>query len=246
MANRKTAFAQAGLGLAGLVWVAFLLPVTGFLWWLVGNALYGLLAFAAGGLHLFGSEVAARSSGTSPMTEVMDLSVREARPDDAGAIVAILNSIIQVGAFTAFDTPFSIEAERNYIREFPERGVFLVAVRGSDQQVVGFQSMEPFATYTHAFDHVGVLGTYVDLDCRRQGIAKRLFPATFEAALRKGYHKIFTFIRADNSAALSTYRHHGFGVVGIARAHAKLNGRYVDEIIVEKMLDDAVVNRQAV
>ena len=169
----------------------------------------------------------------------MNPSIREARPDDAEAIARILNRIIEARAFTAFDTPFSIEAERAYIETFPERGVFLVATSERDQQVVGFQSMEPFASYTHAFDHVGVLGTYVDLERRRQGIAKRLFRATFEAAVRKAYKKIFTYIRADNSAALSTYVHHGFTIVGTARRHARIDGRYVDEIIVERMLDDA-------
>jgi len=167
---------------------------------------------------------------------VTNPSIREARPDDAEAIARILNRIIEARAFTAFDTPFSIEAERAYIETFPERGVFLVATSDDDQHVVGFQSMEPFARYTHAFDHVGVLGTYVDLDRRRQGIAKRLFRATFEAAARKGYRKIFTFIRADNPAALSTYRHHGFTIVGTAQGHARIDGQYVDEIIVERML----------
>lgn len=42
--------------------------------------------------------------------------------------------------------------------------------------------MEPFATYTRAFAHVGVLGTYVDLAYRRKGISKILFKAMFEAA----------------------------------------------------------------
>jgi L-amino acid N-acyltransferase YncA len=163
-------------------------------------------------------------------------SIREARPEDAAAIARILNRIIEARTFTVFDTLFSIEAERAYIEAFPERGVFLVAVRERDQQVVGFQSMEPFAGWTHAFDHVGVLGTYVDLDCRRQGIAKRLFPATFEAARRKGYRKIFTYIRADNPAALATYRHHGFTIVGTARGHARIDGQYVDEVVVERML----------
>jgi L-amino acid N-acyltransferase YncA len=162
-------------------------------------------------------------------------SIREARPDDAEAIARILNQIIEAGAFTAFDTPFSVEAERAYIERFPARGVFLVATSERDQ-VVGFQSMEPFASFTHAFDHVGVLGTYVDLECRRRGIATRLFRATFEAAVRKKYRKIFTYIRADNSAALSTYLHHGFVIVGTARGHARINGQYVDEIIVERML----------
>jgi RimJ/RimL family protein N-acetyltransferase len=96
--------------------------------------------------------------------------------------------------------------------------------------------MSPFARYTHALDHVGVIGTYVDLGSRRQGIAKSLFPATFEAAQRKGYEKIFTYILADNPAALATYQKHGFRIVGKAERHANLLGRYVDVIIVERSL----------
>lgn len=166
----------------------------------------------------------------------MNLIVREALPEDAEAIVEVLNPIIEAGAFTAFDTPFSVEEERNYILNHPPRGIFLVAVRESDRQILGFQSMEPFASYTHAFDHVGVLGTFVAEGSRRQGVAKRLFEAMFHAARHKDYEKIFTFVRVDNPAALSTYRHHGFEIVGTARGQAKIKGQYVDEVIIEKLL----------
>ena len=71
----------------------------------------------------------------------------------------ILNPIIQARVYTAFDTPFSIEAERDYLLNFPPRGIWKVAVRRSDERLVGFQIMEPFAAYTGAFDHVGTLGT---------------------------------------------------------------------------------------
>ncbi len=168
----------------------------------------------------------------------MNLIVREAVPEDADDIVRILTPIIEAGAFTAFDTPFSVEEERNYIRNHPPRGIFLVAAREPDGQILGFQSMEPFASYTHAFDHVGVLGTYVAETSRRQGVAKRLFEAMFQAARHKDYEKIFTFVRADNPAALSTYRHHGFEIVGTARRQAKIKGRYVDETIIEKLLTE--------
>jgi L-amino acid N-acyltransferase YncA len=162
--------------------------------------------------------------------------IRAAQPDDAEAIVGILNPIIATGAFTAFDTPFTVEAERQYISTFPVRGVFLVAARQADSQIVGFQSMEPFASYTHAFDHVGVLGTYVDLNYRRQGIATQLFGATFAAAARKGYEKIFTFVRADNPVALQTYLGQGFRIVGTAQRHARVASCYIDEIVIEKLL----------
>ena len=168
---------------------------------------------------------------------MQNLLIREARVEDAEGIVGILTPIIETGLYTVLDTPFTVEAERDFIRTFPERGIFLVAVRESDQRIFGFQNMEPFASYTHAFDHVGVVGTYVDLEARRQGISKRLFEAMFAAAVHKQYEKIFTFIRADNSAALSTYLRHGFRIIGTAAKQAKINGRYVDEILVEKFLE---------
>jgi L-amino acid N-acyltransferase YncA len=166
----------------------------------------------------------------------MELVVRDVEPGDAEGIVRIFNPIIEAGLYTAFDTPFTIEAERDYIVNFPRRGIWKVAIRRSDQRLVGFQVMEPFATYTKAFDHVGTLGTYVDLALRRQGIARRLFDATFDEARRKGYEKIFTFVRADNADALQTYLGRGFRVIGTARGHAKIDGRSIDEIVIEKSL----------
>ena len=166
----------------------------------------------------------------------MQLEIREARQDDAEAIVGILNPIIAAGVYTVFDTPFTSAAEREYIQSFPARGIFLVAVKQPENEVVGFQSMEPFANYTHAFDHVGVLGTYVDLNCRRQGVATHLFQTMFATAVGKGYQKIFTFVRADNPAALSTYLGQGFRTVGTAYRQALVGGQYVDEIIIEKPL----------
>jgi len=166
----------------------------------------------------------------------VDWLIRNAKPEDAAGIVSVFNPIIEAGSFTLFDAPFTIESERFYIEGLTPRDIFHVALRIRDNAVVGFQSMSPFASYTHAFDHVGVIGTYVDLGSRRQGIAQSLFAATFDVARQKGYEKIFTYIRADNPAALATYMKQGFQVVGKAERHAKLRGRYVDVTIVERLL----------
>jgi len=50
------------------------------------------------------------------------------------------------------------------------------------------------------------------------------------------YEKLFTFIRADNVAALATYLNQGFHIVGTAKRQAKSNGMYVDEIVIERFL----------
>lgn len=166
----------------------------------------------------------------------MDLLIREVRSDDAEAIVGILNPIIESGAYSALDTPFTVEAEREFLHNFPERGVLHVAEDSRDHRAVGFQNLEPYATYTQAFDHVGVIATYVDLGCRRRGVGGRLSEVTFESARGKGYEKVFTFVRADNPGALRFYQKLGFQVAGTAQRQAKIGGNYVDEVFIEKFM----------
>jgi L-amino acid N-acyltransferase YncA len=166
----------------------------------------------------------------------MDLVIRQVRSDDAEAVAGILNPIIASGVYSALDTPFTVEAEREFIRNFSRRGVFHIAEDLRDHRAVGFQTLEPFATYTHAFDHVAVIATFVNLDCRRQGVGGRLSEATFEIARERGYEKVFTFVRADNLEALQFYLKLGFRAVGTAQRQARIGSDYVDEVIIEKLL----------
>ena len=161
--------------------------------------------------------------------------IREASPGDAEALVHLLNPIIEAKRYTVLTTPLTVEAEKEFIETFPERGIFHVAVREEDNRVVGMQDVAPVSPYA-AFEHVGEIATFVHLDLLRQGIARRLFEATFSSAQRKGYEKLFTFVRADNPSALKTYLGQGFRVVGTAERHAKIGDVYVDEIVIEKWL----------
>jgi RimJ/RimL family protein N-acetyltransferase len=43
-------------------------------------------------------------------------------------------------------------------------------------------------------------------------------------------------VRADNEAGLKTYLRQGFRMVGTAERHAKVDGRCIDEIVIEKLL----------
>ena len=158
------------------------------------------------------------------------IEIRDVRIEDAEEILAILNPIIAARCYTAMDTPFTVELEREFIRTFPERGIFLAAVDTTSNRIVGFQNVSPFGSFTHAFDHVGVIGTYVDLERRRQGIAGRLFAATFEAARAKGYEKFFTYVRADNEAGLQTYLSQASASSGRPSATRRSTARYIDEV----------------
>ena len=163
--------------------------------------------------------------------------IRPATEDDAEGVAAIFNAVIEGGRHTVVDRPVTVEQERVFLRNYPTRGVFHVAEDLGSGRIVGFQTLDPYdAPYTRAFDHVGVIGTYVAEDQRRRGVARALYRSTFAAARERGLEKIFAFVRADNPEALAAYQSQGFDVIGTARRHAKLNGRYIDEIFIEKLL----------
>jgi ribosomal protein S18 acetylase RimI-like enzyme len=77
------------------------------------------------------------------------------------------------------------------------------------------------------------MGTYVDPSGHRQGIGRLLFEATRLAAKEKGYEKFFAFVRGDNVGGLAFYKRIGFEVIGVAKRHAKIKGKYLDEVMIE-------------
>lgn len=166
----------------------------------------------------------------------MTLVVRQVNVEDAQGITEVLNPIIEEGLYTILDTTFSVEEEKSFIVNFPKQGVFTVAVDKDSDKVIAFQNIEPFASYTKAFDHVGIIGTFVDSENRGKGVSKQLFQSTFEVAKQKGYEKLFAYVRADNERALAAYIRQGFEVVGTAKKHAKVGDVYIDEILIEKFL----------
>jgi L-amino acid N-acyltransferase YncA len=166
----------------------------------------------------------------------MQVQIRPVEPGDAAPIASILNAIIEAGAYTVLDSPFTVEQERCYVAGFAQRGVFNVAVDERQARVVGFQSIEPFATYTRAFAHVGSIGTFVDLSLLRQGIGTQLSQVSFVEARFLGYEKVFTYVRADNPASLAFHLKLGVRIVGTAEKQARVNGCYVDEVIIERFL----------
>ncbi len=166
----------------------------------------------------------------------MQVSIRKAQLADAGAIIAVLNPIIAAGSYTIMDEPLALEDQVAFMRNFPQRGVFYVAVDDDTQQIVGLQSVEPLAPTTRALSHIGDISTFVALDAQRSSVGRRLCQATFQAAQAQGFRKLMATVRADNPRAVAFYLSQGFRVIGTAQQHAFLGGNYIDEILMERCI----------
>jgi phosphinothricin acetyltransferase len=166
--------------------------------------------------------------------------IRPVTPGDAGAVSRILNEIVAGGRHSVLDRTFSEAEERAFITSFPALGVFHVAELPADG-VVGFQALEPYLPDARAFAHVATMGTWVVELRRRHGIGRLLCAATFPAARRNGFEKIFTDVRADNGESLAFHRSLGFREVGRALRQARYAGTFVDIVYIERDLRDLPV-----
>ncbi len=169
--------------------------------------------------------------------EAMEFSIRMAREEDAESIVELLNPIIQAGTYTIMDEQLLVDDQIDFMRGFPKRGVFNVAVCNDSQKVLGLQDVQPISPGVNAFRHVGEISKFVSLASHRNGIGRSLSHATFIGAKAQGFLKLSATIRADNPQAVLFYQSLGFKVIGTARKHAFVGGKYIDEILMEKFVD---------
>ncbi len=160
--------------------------------------------------------------------------IRPATADDAEGIAAIWSSVVREGGLTVVDHAFTVTEERAYLRGLPPRARLTVAVVAGI--VAGFQSLDLYATYTGAMDHVGVLGTFVLAPLRGTGLGRAMSRATFEYARQAGVTKLVIDVRADNPEAGAFYTGLGFQPCGRLTRQAFVDGRYVDDLLFEMFL----------
>ncbi len=110
----------------------------------------------------------------------------------------------------------------------------LVAEDGG--RVVGFVVLGP-PTPLEANRHVlHVQGLAVDPSCRGRGIARALLDAAGEEATRRGARKLGLRVLGGNAPARALYASAGFEVEGVLREEFRLDGRYVDDVLMARRL----------
>jgi ribosomal protein S18 acetylase RimI-like enzyme len=162
------------------------------------------------------------------------IDIRRATPDDAEALSSLWAVVCGERAYTAVNRPFTPQQERDYIVSLSDReGIFVAEV---GDHIVGFQSLDLWATYSDAFDHVGVMGTIILPQWRRKGIGRRLAQHTLAYARAHGYEKLVIYVRAGNTGAQAFYRSLGFIRKGVLERQVKIDGQYEDEVFMERFL----------
>jgi len=163
-------------------------------------------------------------------------SLRAAQVSDAEAIAIIYNYEVETSTATFDLVPRSIEAQREWITA--RSGAFSALV--ADDSAAGVIGFAALSTYR---DRAGYRTTvensvYVHRDHQRRGVGRLLLGALLEVARDSGFHTVIARIDSQSSGSLALHESLGFVVVGVERQIGRKFGRWLDSVIMQKMLAD--------
>jgi L-amino acid N-acyltransferase YncA len=164
----------------------------------------------------------------------LPVRIRSAHDGDMTAIARIYNQGIEDRIATLeTDTKSEDEVRRTFAQR-ADRYDLIVA--HSDDHVLGWASLNPYS-HRCAYDGVADLSVYVEREARGTGIGRRLMDELEKRARARGFHKLILFTLPFNVAGQRLYRNRGFREVGTFKQQGTLDGRFVDVMAMEKILE---------
>lgn len=163
----------------------------------------------------------------------MLVQVRPAGPEDAEGIRAIYNLEVTTSTVTFDLVPRTPADQRAWLADRNGAHVALVAL--DDGEVVGFASLSPYrdrpAYRTSVEDSV-----YVRRDRHGTGVGRLLLAELVDVATTSGFHAVFGRIVGGHQASLALHRGAGFEVIGTEREVGRKFGRWLDVVVMQRLL----------
>lgn len=164
------------------------------------------------------------------------VSLRAAQESDAQAIAEIYNYEVENSTATFDLVPRSVEAQREWISA--RSGAFSATVAvDSVAGVIGFAALSTYrdrAGYRTTVEN----SVYVHRDHQRRGVGKLLLAALLDSARDSGFHTVIARIDSQSAGSLALHGSLGFVEVGVEREIGRKFGRWLDSVIMQRMLRD--------
>ncbi len=165
------------------------------------------------------------------------LKARPAELRDAATIAEIYNQGIddRIATFeTEHRTTSSVEGLLG-----ARAGRYPTVVVEDEHRVLGFARTSEYRPRS-AYAGVAEVSIYVARDARGRGVGRLSLEALITEAERRGFWKLVSRIFPENVASRRLCAALGFREIGVYRRHGKLDGRWMDCVIVERLIGAAV------
>ena len=166
-------------------------------------------------------------------TNVGGIHIRTATTNDAATIAEIYNQGIEDRVATYETKRRSAEDQEEWLQSIAGRYPAVVAQKGCE--IIGWAGAVPYRV-RDCYRGIGEFSMYVRRDWRRRGVGDLLLAGLIGEAERLGLWKLLSRIFPFNEASRALCRKHGFREVGVYEKHARLDGEWLDVVIVERLI----------
>ena len=167
----------------------------------------------------------------------MAISIREADSRHVPAITAIYNAGIAERSATFETEPRSEEQTAARLQDHARYPTLVALEEGG--AVVGWAGLSEYRPRA-CYAGIAEFSIYLAPDARGRGIGKTLLLALVKAAGQRGFWKILSRVFTFNAASRALCRSCGFREVGVYEKHGRLDGRWLDVVIVERVIDQGL------
>ncbi|MEO1451236.1 MAG: GNAT family N-acetyltransferase [Bacteroidota bacterium] len=165
------------------------------------------------------------------------MNLRPIHSTDAAAFIRLQEQIEADSPFALLERGerrTGIREQQQEIEDILRRDNQIIFVVEDRDQLVGWLGAwgEPYRRIRHSvLIGVGVLPAY-----RRQGVGTQLFEALEAWAWERGLRRMELLVQTGNSPGINLYRKMGFQIEGTKRQSYCIDGEYVDEYLMSKLL----------
>jgi phosphinothricin acetyltransferase len=160
--------------------------------------------------------------------------IRRARPGDAEQIAAIWNHEVLETDHTTDTEPRDLAAQRAWLAAHGDEHPVVVAADGDE--VLAYGALSIYRPKP-AFRRTAEDSVYVKAGHRGRGLGAAVLARLLELARERGHRAVIARITAANTASLNLHARQGFERVGLERETAFKHGRWLDVVVMEKLLN---------
>ena len=165
------------------------------------------------------------------------MDVRLATPADADTIRGIYNAEVTGTTFVFDIRPRSLAEQVEWLDAHAGAHPAIVAVDREDgrETVVGFGSLSPYRSRP-AYATTVEDSVYVHGDHRGRGVGRLLLGELVRLATAHGFHAMIGRIVDKNEPSIKLHASCGFSLVGVEREVGRKFGRWLDVVVMQRML----------
>jgi ribosomal protein S18 acetylase RimI-like enzyme len=157
--------------------------------------------------------------------------VRTARTADQAALTEL--DTLAWSAESGFPSLAGLSSNSFFTSENPPQAHLVAELNGS---VVGYIRLKPATRLPENAHVIQVQGLAVQPGARRRGVAGSLLDAAEKQMRERGLRKLTLRVLSSNPGAIRLYERHGFTREGTLLDEFRINGRYVDDVLMAKSL----------